>query len=129
MRERLIELRNALGMNITAFSKSINVSKSFISLFESGQRDNLSTRTINDICEVHNVNEEWLLYGKGNMFRPLGREQEIAKLTKILLKVDEDDYFAKLVTNLALLDMDEWKELNRIIKKLLKDQEKDSSEN
>lgn len=96
-----------------------------IATYESG-RVEPAPLFISSLCSIFNVDEEWLRTGKGDMFKPKDREQEVAEIAKRLLKAESDDYVAKLVKNLALLDYDDWKELNRIIKKILKEQ-KDSS--
>lgn len=128
MRERIIEIRKYYKKSQTAFADDIGVSRNFINLYENGNRE-LSERTISDICRIYNVSESWLRTGKGNMFNPLDREQEVAQVSKRLLKADEYDDLANIIKNLGQLSDEDWKELNRIIKKLLKDQEKDSSEN
>lgn len=125
MQDRIKLLRNELNLSVTKFAESLNISKSLISLYESGQR-NISNRTLLDICRIYNVNEEWLRTGKGEMFNPLDREQEVAVIAKRILKADYDDVFSKWVKNLATLDNEELATLDKIIKKLVKE-EKDSS--
>jgi len=128
MNNRLILLRKNLQLSQAKLAEDLNLSRTFINLVENGNRE-LSDRTVADICRIYNVNESWLRTGKGDMFKPKDRETEVAQIAKKLLKAEPDDYVAKLIKSLALLDLDDWRELNRIIKKLVKEQEKDSSNN
>ena len=64
MRNRIIELRKEHGLSQEAFAKKINLSRNFINQFENGNK-NVSDRTISDICDAFQVNEEWLRTGKG----------------------------------------------------------------
>lgn len=125
MRDRIIKLRKDLGISQTKFAEELNISRNFINLYEHGNRE-LSDRTISDICRIYNVNEEWLRTGKGKMFKPLDKEEEVALIAKKLLKAEPDDTLAKIIKNLAKLDYEDWKTLNRIINTLIKE-EKDSS--
>lgn len=128
MNNRLILLRKNLQLSQAKLAEDLNLSRTFINLVENGNRE-LSDRTVADICRIYNVSESWLRTGKGDMFKPKDRETEVAEIAKKLLKAEPDDYVAKLIKSLALLDLDDWRELNRIIKKLVKEQEKDSSNN
>lgn len=131
MNERLKKIREELsiqkGKKISRqyIADDLGVSVSNIESYELARRSP-SSAFIRLFCDRYGVNEEWLLTGKGAMFKPLDKEQEIAILTKKLLKAEPDDELAKLIKNLANLDIEDWKALNRIIKKLLKE-EKDSS--
>lgn len=128
MNERIKAFRKAEKLTQAQLAQSLRKTNNYIYMLESGNvavTDNI----IYDICRIYNVSEDWLRTGKGTMYNPENKEREMSILSKRVLKADEDDYIAKLIKNLAVLDIEDWKELNRIIKKLLKDQEKDSSEN
>ena len=64
MRNRIIELRKEQGLSQEAFAKKVGLSRYFINQFENGNR-NMSDRTISDICNTFQINEEWLRTGKG----------------------------------------------------------------
>lgn len=55
-------------MKKTAFAERLNVSQAFVSQLCSGVKQP-SERTLMDICREFSVNEEWLRYGSGEMFR------------------------------------------------------------
>ena len=57
-----------MKLNQEEFANSLGLNRNFISLIEVGKR-NPSGRTLASICDKFNVNEEWIQYGTGNMFR------------------------------------------------------------
>lgn len=67
LKERLKQLRAALGLNQKDFSQKINVGYSTLAMFETGQRIPKEIH-ISQICKAFNVNEEWLRNGTGEMF-------------------------------------------------------------
>ena len=66
--ERISLLRRSLGLNQEEFGKRINVTRSAVSNYEKGLR-NIMDRVISDICREFYVNEEWLRFGTGEMFK------------------------------------------------------------
>ena len=70
MKERLKELRKALGLSQQEFSERINVAQSTYAHFETGRRE-LRDIHISQICTTFNVREEWLRDGTGEMFNQL----------------------------------------------------------
>ena len=66
MKTRIKTARESAGYTQMAFAKAINVSRSYISYIECGERVP-SDRTIADIARVCNVNEAWLRTGEGPM--------------------------------------------------------------
>lgn len=61
------------------FAKKLNLSRNFINLIESGQREP-SGRTISDICRIFCISENWLRTGSGDMQAAKTKEEEIAEL-------------------------------------------------
>ncbi len=70
VKERLKELRKALGLSQQEFSERINVAQSTYAHFETGRRE-LRDIHISQICTTFNVREEWLRDGTGEMFNQL----------------------------------------------------------
>ena len=122
MKDRIIEVRNCVGKNgkkmtQEEFANKLNLSRNFIIQIETGTR-NPSDRTIVDICREFNVNEEWLRTGKGEMFLPLSRETEIAKLTVGLFKEESDSFKNRFISMLARMTDEEWALLESMVDKL-----------
>ena len=66
--KRISILRKLLGLTQEEFGEKIGKTKTTISRYESGER-NPDKTTIKMISEKFNVNPEWLLHGKGEIFR------------------------------------------------------------
>ena len=85
VKSRLKDLINKLGLSQKDFWTMIHLSQDHISSLENGRR-NITDRTINDICDKFNVNEEWLRYGKGEMKKDITEDVDAPDEIKILLK-------------------------------------------
>lgn len=88
MKERLNFLRKTLGLTMEKFGSNLGVTKTAISLLESG-KTKLTDQMIKSICNVswngNFVNEEWLRTGIGNMFVELPPEDEVGILVSQLI--------------------------------------------
>ncbi len=73
MNERIKQLRHHFGLSQAQFAQRIQRSPGLISSVESG-RSGLSDKILQSICEIFDVNYEWLAHGKGDMFQP-GKER------------------------------------------------------
>lgn len=79
MNDRIRKIRVIAGMTQVEFASKLGLTKNFISLLETGNREP-SDRTISDICRVFNVNPVWLRTGVGEPFVPLSRSDELAAI-------------------------------------------------
>lgn len=107
MNERLKKLRKSLDLTQQKFADALGMKQNTIAQYEMG-RTSPSDAIIISICREFNVNEEWLRTGKGEMFLPVDRDTEIAKLTRILLNEESDSFKNRLVGVLANLTEDQW---------------------
>lgn len=91
---RIKAVRKSLKLSQSNFGKSLFISQDTVSLLERGKQ-NPTERQILDICEKFNVNEEWLMFGKGEMFRDVLKEldlhKDIKQTTNDLYSLDEED--------------------------------------
>lgn len=94
--QRLNEVIQAVGMTKTKFAEQLNISQAFLSHLTAGQR-NPSDRTISDICRVFSVDEHWLRFGTGEMFRKRDRSNEIEDLVMMLLGNEMQPEMEKLI--------------------------------
>ena len=91
MRERLIELRKIIGTSQRKFAEKCSMSQATYAPLETG-RTPIREPYIKLICQTYDVNEEWLRYGEGEIFKkePDQALEEILKvydkLTPILKK-------------------------------------------
>lgn len=122
MNERLNELRKSLKLTLKEFGKRLGVTDAAISRLEKGERK-LTEQMVKSICREFNVNEQWLRYGTGEMFQPVTRYTEIAKLTKTLLDEEEDSFKNRLISVLANLTEEQWGLLADIAEKIVKEKD------
>ena len=117
MNERIKSLRKKIGISQEVFAKKLGLTKNYISLVESGNR-NLSEQSVRVLCREFNVNEEWLRTGTGEMFLPSDRKSDIAKLTKQLLDEEDDSFKNRFISMLANLSVEEWEFLEKRAREL-----------
>ena len=67
IKDRVKELRTAIGITQVKFAERIAVATSFVSEVENGIRE-INERAIRLIIAEFNVNESWLRTGDGSMF-------------------------------------------------------------
>ena len=66
MKDRIREIRKIHGLSMEKFGEKIGITKSSVSLLESG-KNSPSERTILLICNEFKINKEWLVTGEGEM--------------------------------------------------------------
>jgi transcriptional regulator with XRE-family HTH domain len=84
---RIKTVRTALGLSQRAFCKGIFLSHSFYAQIESGTRK-ANERIYELISTKYNVNKEWLLTGKGEMFSGPTPDVELEQLIEIYKELD-----------------------------------------
>ena len=122
--ERIRELRKyELGLTQQEFSERINISRSNLGNIEVGKVE-ATDRLISDICREFGVNEEWLLTGQGEMFRPKSRNEE---LSEFFLNAVEEGPSIKtaLLAVMARLSEDQWALLADVARKLATEMEEE----
>lgn len=120
MNNRIKELRKSLGLNQTEFGEGINLSKSQIACYENGSR-NVTDRSISDICKKYNVNEEWLRFGIGDMFKPKPEIDELSYLMgAFAANSDENELRTKIIKAMLSLDDDGWRFIEDLVDQIIK---------
>ncbi len=56
------------NLNQREFGDKLHLTRSSISKIESGQRD-YTERTLSDVCELFNINYDWLITGQGDIHK------------------------------------------------------------
>lgn len=91
MNERFKELRKALRLTQSEFGKILMITTSGVSDIESGRR-NVTEQHIKLLCvepiQGKQVSEEWLRFGKGEMFKERLPSEEIGYYVEDLLEYD-----------------------------------------
>ena len=112
MSERLKKLRKALDLTQQEFADRLGIKRNTVAQYEIGRNEPIDAVIIS-ICREFDVNEEWLRTGKGDMFLPLDRNADIARLTKLLLNEESDSFKNRFISILANLSVEEWEFLER----------------
>lgn len=120
--ERIKAVRLATGLTMEAFGEQVGVSKSFVSMVESGKA-NASDQTILFICREFNVNETWLRTGEGEMEEPQAEDEVINNFIGSVLR-GKPDIRRRLISALARLDPEDWDLIERMIEKVSGDEKK-----
>lgn len=101
--DRFIEIREYFGLSQSQFAQKINKTPGFVSNVETDRSD-ISESTVKAICVIFNVDETWLLTGKGDMFIK-GQEPSKAdkvnigsriKQIRLLRKITQKDFAAAI---------------------------------
>ena len=74
--ERIRELRRSLGLKQAEFADQIGGKEATVPSWETGNR-NPSDAVIVTICNVFEINKEWLANEKGPMRKALGPDEEL----------------------------------------------------
>lgn len=121
IKERIKEIRKTNKLSQKAFGELLGVSRDVVTNIEYG-RVKPKTLLINHICQVFNVNKEWLINGTGDMYIvPL----DTLKQAKVIAELNTSDpELMELVENILLLSEDNQDLIKVIIKTLLSKQKK-----
>jgi transcriptional regulator with XRE-family HTH domain len=84
---RIKAVRKALGLSQRAFCRGIYLSQGFYAQIESGGKK-ANERIYELIATKYNVNKDWLLTGKGEMFCGPAPDLELEQLIEIYKELD-----------------------------------------
>ena len=84
---RIQAVRKALGLSQRAFCRGIFLSQGFYAQIESGLKK-ANERIYELISTKYNVNKDWLLTGKGEMFSGPAPDVELEQLIEIYKELD-----------------------------------------
>lgn len=117
LHERLKQLRKTLDLTQQEFADRIGSKRNTIAKYET-ETNTPSAAIISLICREFRVNEKWLREGTGEMFLPIDRNADIAKLTRQLLDEETDSFKNRFISILANLDTHEWELLEKHAREL-----------
>lgn len=113
MNERLVELRNALGLKQYQFAEKLGVTNTAVCAWEAGRR-NLTEQIIRSICREFRVNYFWLTEGIGDIFTgtPKSAVDELAEDYNL------DDIDKKIIEKYLELSSDQRKVIKDYLKNI-----------
>lgn len=97
--DRIKHLRKELDLTQALFAEKIGLKATAIGLYESGDRT-VTERSIVSICQIFDVNEEWLRTGKGEMFK----QDEKAIISQLTREYGLDDLDRQIIESYLQLD-------------------------
>ena len=115
--ERMKLVREDAGDNITRCGERVGISRSAMSMIESGV-NKPSNQTIELFCREYAINREWLETGEGERDIPKSKYEHIARITAALMKEKPDSFKNRFVRALSELGPEEWEYLEKFINSL-----------
>lgn len=122
MNERIKALRKKLGLTQQEFADALNIKRGAVANYEIGRNKPIDA-VVTLICGTFNVSEMWLRNGTGDMFSPIDRQDEIARLATDLFKGENGSFKERLILALARLDEKDWEVLEKIASELVKEKD------
>ena len=113
--ERVKQARKSLCLTMEKFGERLGVTKTAISLIESG-KNNLTDANIKAICREFNVDYIWLTTGEGEMFVD-SDDDFIEKIDRIM--AGEDDARKNIFKFMLSLNDDDIAALGRILDQMI----------
>lgn len=124
MNSRIKEIRknikkNGKSLSQEDFGMTLGVSRDVIANLERTVNPVAPTgQMIKLLCREHNVNEQWLRTGEGEMFLPTDPDAEIAEFVGTVLSDARPSFRKKLIRALADLPEEGWEAIEAFARKL-----------
>ncbi|EGT4169757.1 TPA: helix-turn-helix transcriptional regulator [Clostridioides difficile] len=100
--KRIKEIREDINLSQQKFGEKLGVSRDVISNIENN-RVEVKTVFINHMCEIFNINKEWILTGEGEIY--ISVEDDILLGEAFAdITMSENEKIKKIVMNLCKLD-------------------------
>lgn len=99
MNTRVKQIRKLLKLSQEEFASRLGITAAGISRIESGKR-NLTEQMLIHICKEFNVNEDWLRYGRGEIFKQFPN----AVMKELMQQYQLDELDMKIISEYILLD-------------------------
>ena len=109
MKDRIKQVREARGLNLTRFADALKTSVATVSRYESGERIP-SDAVLNLICQKFGISYAWLKTGDGPMEDPMMDEAVSGKIIDSYSNLP--DRLRMLVDALVEMDPEWWKTLD-----------------
>lgn len=126
MKDRIKAVRIAHKLSQEAFGEKLGITGAAVSRIESGER-RITDQVILAIVSGFGIDAEWLKTGKGQMFPPRSRDEEVAAFIGDLFS-GPPDFRQRLITVLTKLSTEEWKLLETVADRLLEQQNKEADQ-
>lgn len=117
MNERLKELRLFLNISQTELAERIGVGRSAISRLENGS-NSFTNQMVSSICREFGVSENWLRYGKGEMFAEISKAEKAARFVGYVLGNTDDEFVLNTFIALGQATPTEWEVIKNFVNRI-----------
>ncbi len=117
IKNRIVELRNVLGLKQYQFAEKLGVTNTAVCAWESGRR-NLTEQMILSICREFHVNYLWLKEGTGDMFS--GSPETI--IEELAEEYDLDDMDKKIMEKYLELPREQRQAITKYFRSIFLDE-------
>ena len=114
MKDRIMKIRQESGLTMEQFGQRIGISRSSISLIESGARSP-TKQTLLSICREFGVSYDWLTRGEGEMKPPEDEDEAVNRLM-----LSGTDFQKAVFRSMASLPPEAWACLRQFVDNLKK---------
>ncbi len=124
MNERIKDIRKKEGLSQQKFADKLGIARGNIAAYEVG-KNAPSDAVISLICSKFNVNKDWLLTGKGDMYDV--PEDEVASVVSDLLEESNPfyDIIISIMKSYKKLDDKSQAALNSLIQELMENMKRE----
>lgn len=116
LKNRIKSIRLNEKLTQEEFGSKLNMSRDKIFNIESGRKI-IKSDDIEKFCSTFNINEEWMISGKGNMYKTSDKSK---KILDNLHKLSESELFNNAVSKLSELNEEELEVVSNLIDLLSK---------
>ena len=112
--DKVKAVRKKLGLSQTAFGERLGVGIGVIKNIEYAYVDPKEP-FLTLLCEVFNVNPDWLMHGTGEMFLERDSGDEIARLLTSVMLDDDTSIRRRFILALSKFDGDDWATVEKFL--------------
>lgn len=119
MNQRFKEIRLALNLTQREYAEKLNLKPNTVAVIESGRRG-VSDETLRAILFAFDVDPEWLMHGKGDMFLPRTLDDDLIEKFFKILGTEAEHVPMSHIKKLCLLEIlnfnsEQWNDIIKIV--------------
>lgn len=124
MKDRIRKIRKDADLTQEKFAERLGIKRNTVATYETGKSEPMDNIIVS-ICREFNVNREWLLTGKGDMYDV--PEDEVAAVVSDLLEESNPfyDIIISIMKSYKKLDDKSQAALNSLIQELMKNMKRE----
>lgn len=120
MKDRIKQIRKEASLTQEKFAEKLGLKRQTIATYETGRSEPMDNIIIS-ICREFNINNDWLRYGTGEMYKSRTRNQEIGAFMNDVMDLPDEAFKKRFIEALERLDEKDWEAIEIIATKVLKE--------